>query len=312
MCSLTENQNIREAAEEELIKIGNPAVPALINTLRHHSLDIATEKSIFRVLQTMSPQAVIPGLLDAFGSLGKNKVHYDLSHEIALFGQPGIPVLIEALSNANSWERWWARQALIEHSQRGQPAVPLLLEALENGSAAEARKEAALSLGQLGVRTAVPILIAALDQEDARAEAVWALGAIGDSRAAPALISLFKKSPDLVVVEALGRIKDPRVMPVLLEAWKSKDEKVRVAASREIALIPFIADTTDIPHLIALLEYADDRIVHAVAEKLGTMNDKTAILPLEKADRSFHERYQTPRGPARCAICKALHKLNSR
>jgi HEAT repeat protein len=301
------NHPIRDAAEKELTKIGEPAAPALLNALGQNILPAEKAKSLFRVLRTMNARTVVPGLLTAFRGLGNN-VRYDLPHEIAQFDDSAIPVLIEALSSSDNWERWWARKALVKF---GELAVPTLKEAFSNGKI-EARKEAALILGEMEEKSAIPMLLGALDQKDIQDQVVWALGAIGDRRAALPLIALFKKSQDPAVIEALGNIKDPIVVPVLRQALKSKDKDVFKAAATTMAPIASIFEIASVPDLTALLENDDDRVVHAAAERLRELGDKSAISALEKADSSFHNRSHLPRGPARCAICRALHKLKSR
>ncbi|HEX8190404.1 MAG TPA: HEAT repeat domain-containing protein, partial [Pyrinomonadaceae bacterium] len=77
------------------------------------------------------------------------------------------------------------------------------------------RRAAAISLGQLGSREAVPVLVEALSNArtpgDVRREAARALGLIGDPAAVPALRSaLTDRDPYLsrIAVEALRKI-DP-------------------------------------------------------------------------------------------------------
>src|SRR5690606_22013851 len=99
------------------------------------------------------------------------------------------------------------------------------------------RARAAVSLGRLRDRTAVPALIDALwvaPTQYEREEAVRWLGRLRDKRAIEPLLSLLPEfGLRYLVTVALGQIGDPRVFGVFLEmlGWEhhtnSRDELVR-------------------------------------------------------------------------------------
>lgn len=137
------------------------------------------------------------------------------------------------------------------------------------------RERAAISLGNIGDKLAVPALIEALDdsESDVRREAAKALGFIKDARAVPSLIeSLSDRDTNvrLYAAYALGEIKDAEAAPALLKAlndteWCVRDQAAwalreirdpKIANSLVAALTEDNADVTQILWLLGNLEEA--------------------------------------------------------
>ncbi len=142
---------------------------------------------------------------------------------------------------------------------------------------AEARANAARSLGDRSDKRAVPALIEALTDEDplVRANAAKALGDIGDrsdKRAVPALIEALTDEDPLVranAAQALGDIgdkSDKRAVPALIEALTDEDPLVRANAAEALGDIGDKSDKRAVPALIEALK-DEDPLVRANAAK---------------------------------------------
>ncbi len=120
--------------------------------------------------------------------------------------------------------------------------VPEMIEVFEEASQDDPRVRhyLALSLGHLGDRSAVPTLIAALDDPDSttRLYAGWALGNLGDPAAVEPLLRKFRDDDAGVrkmAVYAAGALGDPRATPGLTVALGDPDRDVSWNAAVALA-----------------------------------------------------------------------------
>jgi len=154
------------------------------------------------------------------------------------------------------------------------------------------RERAAISLGNIGDKLAVPALIEALDDSGngVRREAAKALGFIKDARAATSLLEALSDRDTNVrmyAAYALGEIKDARAAPALLKAlgdpeWCVRDQAAwalreirdpKIADSLVAALNEDNADVTQILWLLGSLEYA--QICNRLAALLENADART-------------------------------------
>ncbi|MFW6163261.1 MAG: HEAT repeat domain-containing protein, partial [Planctomycetota bacterium] len=167
------------------------------------------------------------------------------------------------------------------------PTAKELARGLES-SVPSVRRNAAMSLGRLAERAAVPALIEALEGKDAgvRREAAKALGFIKDRRAAPALVEALgdrDRNVRVYAAYALGEIKDPKTAPALLDAlgdpaWCVRDQAAW--ALRELhdpqILEPLVAalkaEHADLPHVMWLLEHLEPK--QAIGALSGLLEDQ--------------------------------------
>ncbi|MBK6849194.1 MAG: HEAT repeat domain-containing protein [Proteobacteria bacterium] len=103
------------------------------------------------------------------------------------------------------------------------------------------REAAALVLGRLRVREALPVLLALLAREPSPA-LVQALALLGDRRATRPLLRMLDEDQvgprlgeRLVVVQALGELADPAAAPALERELAHADGRLRRAAARALA-----------------------------------------------------------------------------
>ena len=149
------------------------------------------------------------------------------------------------------------------------------------------RVHAAVCLGRLADRSAVPALLKALKDPvpEVRWEAAKSLGALKDERAVSGLIGALRdkdKNVRTYAAYALGEIKDRRAAKALLAALHDPEWAVRDQAAWALRELhdPSIAEkaaaalretNADVPHLLWLLENAG--VDHALRPLLGLLTD---------------------------------------
>ena len=148
--------------------------------------------------------------------------------------QSNVNSLIEQLGDADGQRQL---DACKELTDIGSSAVEPLTSALRTHSNSNVRKNAAVTLGRIHDRSAMPYLILALEDDNGlvRMSAAWALGEIGDKNAVDALCGALDDSVWNVrmrAAEALGKIGDPKANAHLFPLLKDSQEKVREAAKR--------------------------------------------------------------------------------
>jgi HEAT repeat protein len=146
-----------ESAREEVIKIGSPAVPALIEALKD-------EHSYMR-----------HNAAEALGKIGIGDEHFE--------------IIVQNLKHDNEYVREGAACAL--GKLKDARYVSALIVTLKD-EAADVRKNVIHALAEIKDVSAVPALIETLKDQDEKIvkRAVWALGMIGDSRAVGPVIGL--------------------------------------------------------------------------------------------------------------------------
>lgn len=134
------------------------------------------------------------------------------------------------------------------------------------------RKNALYYLGKKKEKTAVPMLIEFLKDDqpkETKLSAIEALGKICDSRSIDVLIGvLMEKDNDIRIaaVEALGKIRNPKAVKPLLNILNNKNNKdIRLTA---IWALGNIGDNRAIPALTKLLGDQDNYVRYNAAQSL--------------------------------------------
>lgn len=224
----------RRSASEALVKLGEDAVPALIEatraenwTLRWEAVNtlgyIGSHKAIPAVLERVLVDADVHVRWRSIWALGciddgsaKSRLQKYLTDNdpqcrwnaavalSALGGKEGVPILHQGLKSSDSWTRWEAANALGQ--TYNEQTADLLISAYEDSNTGT-RQEIVLSLGRIGTPQVIPALIKALDDEESevRWRAAMALGWIGDKNAATALQSHLESETDEIVREQLEK-----------------------------------------------------------------------------------------------------------
>jgi len=162
-------------------------------------------------------------------------------------------------------------------------AVPILIEALKDTNYA-VRFEAAEALGKLGDNAAVPALIKALNQKDAPELTIAeALGKLESPLIVPALIRLFEKVDDgikMTIIESLSEHNDERAIPILIQALHSSSKSyISETANETLLKIGLLAR----PQLIQALDHEDAQIRISSALLLIQMGDTSELRALTLA-----------------------------
>jgi HEAT repeat protein len=231
----------REAARKELLKIGSPAIPLLVESLKHKS----------------------------------EWVRQGASETLEAFGSPAIESLIMAMRDKEFKGRGFAANALgrITKKTKDLRAIRALISVLEDDRSKEQHVDtnAALMLTQIG-KPAIKPLIAALEYKNPdipfdprnrriRSWAATILGTMGDLRAA----DTSGKSPERV--DANDR---QLIAASLQKALKDEQEAIRSNAARGLGLMH---DPRNIPILIEALSDTQPNVRKAVVEALGDTGD---------------------------------------
>lgn len=247
----------RERAAQDLIRIGEDAVPFLLEALQTRD----------------------PNLLPYYQQI--------LAHIPS-----AAPILIKALSTAHPLLR--GRVAEVFAISRDNRTVPALLEALQ-GEYFTVRSRAALALGKIGdVRATEPLLQALKDPEDeVRGAACLALASFKDPSTFDDITNVLLDDPKIEVRQAaaqgLGNTEHPAALPYLMEAlhdsywWYERE----YAASDLLAAIEKMGSQAVEP-LIEALQHKEGTVRKFAAILLGRIGDARAIEPLNMALYDLH------------------------
>jgi HEAT repeat protein len=297
-----EDDALRQAAVEGLLRFGHTALPHLLAALDHRQALV--RESAVELLGMLSDASVVPRLLEhrgdaalavrqalvrALGSLGGEAAYHGLLQALlaeetrdtalGVIGQLRQPDLVNYLQHClyedASPVRWAAAQALSLIG--GEAAVSILLNAIRLPDD-QVRQPAAEALGRVRSNQAVPVLLEALGDRDwlVRQKAVEALGNIADGRAVTALL-LLQREPEWRVrrtlVSALARVADSRVTPALRVLAEDPNRWVRRAV---MELGAEVSDSRMLDLLIQGLADAEPSVRQAALVTLGRRREPVA------------------------------------
>ncbi|MEI7952927.1 MAG: HEAT repeat domain-containing protein [Synechococcaceae cyanobacterium ELA182] len=198
---------------------------------------------------------------------------------------------------------WWLGRNRSRHPE----ALPLLLAALrlrrprDPGAGVEdnaVARNAARALGKLGDPSAIPELLACLDDDDdgLREAAARALGELGAAAAVPLLMQRLASGPQVAgaprhdsprlqepceaLLEALGEIgvAEPEVLAVITPFSDHERPLIRSAACR--ALLQLTGETRWADPLLQLLEHPQLQVRRAALMDLGAVGWRPALEPI--------------------------------
>jgi HEAT repeat protein len=233
-----ENKNTedRNEIEQQLIKIGKPAVDFLLNALRYWDSDIVRQ-SIINVLCEIHDEKAVEPLISILKNEKEDRFLRQSS--ISALGEikdtGAVGPLIVALSDEDLAIRWQATGALGQIKDT-RAIKSLILKLKENGfgaklcsvpylNIADVQARAAIALGKIGTIQAVKPLIAALTNFS---RVQWRPQK--ETNKTRLSVSEFDSNVSTVAAEALVMIGQPAI-GYLVAAQKSKDSKVREKVS---------------------------------------------------------------------------------
>jgi len=218
------------------------------------------------------------------------------------------PFLIDVLNQEGLASALYIRAAGLLGETRDMRAVPVLIQILDDHKSIrrQAQKNAAISLGNLGDRQAVPALIHAAgvkDDMDLSKAALEALYKLGDRRAVSALVRdledeegfylrgdeimmTFNSGQNLVtkvdkdihrgeVATALGKLGDASAVPILVKCLADKRyyrSRLKIAAA-----LGELRDKRAAPALLKVIEEKDKELSKEAAMALAKLGDERAI-----------------------------------
>jgi HEAT repeat protein len=269
---LTDNDfQVRHDAANAIVKIGSPAVPALIEALKNENKQVRWRAA------------------SALGAIGTE-------------ASAAVPALITTLQDEDEYIRRIAAYALGKIGPQASAAVPELLDALQD-SDRNLRLVAAYALGKIGseASAAVPTLIARLQDANAevRLNAATALGRIGAEAktTVPALIAALQDKDKYVrqgAADALGRFgaKGKTAVPALITALRDENKYVRLNAASALGRIGIEAKPA-IPALIGTLQDEKVEVRRNAASGLGgiagVFQDKAKTLSSEELEKDISD-----------------------
>jgi outer membrane protein assembly factor BamB/HEAT repeat protein len=180
----SEDENLHVVTFEVIQRIGPPALPLLVDLLRHESVSIRRRAVDELIDLTPHTELIQPALRQALRD-EDSVVAGDAARALGALGpkaSPSVGALVTTLSHEDSYVRIYAAEALASIGQTAAKATHALAQALGD-PAAGVRWAACEALAAIGpaAQTAVPQLIEALTDEFlyVRIFAAGALGSIG-------------------------------------------------------------------------------------------------------------------------------------
>ncbi len=242
---------VRVAAARALAAL--PPAPEITGPLWEKALQDADEKAVLHALDALAalgPPAV-PRLIDA---LKHEKLRGQVAYVLGQIGPaaaPATPALAKLIADKDDRVAHEATLALAHIGPGAKEAVPALTAALAHDKTSNAHA-IVYALGSIGpvAGEAEPVLLGLLDNSDRQLALVsaWALAHISPTsaevakKALPLLIAGLKDRAVLVrqgAAEGLGSLGPAakEAVPALQSAGNDKDPSVRAAVTRALALI---------------------------------------------------------------------------
>lgn len=268
------DRKVARRAMRRLIKVGEPAAPAL-----RAALERAVGKEDDEAVRLRRAASEVLGAL----ADGESRVLLEtlLENDVDVLVRNSAAQALGRVASLSSLQSL-ARAVGLDDSEHVRMRAAESLCGLAGTVAAipegEEREEAMLSF----VEGALPALRGALDDESdaVRLEAVRAAGRLRDRGAAPALSGLLRDDNQRVrefAAKALGEIANPSAVPYLVDALQDEAKDVRMRVGFALGAL---GDGRAVPGLISLLGDADRDLRLVAAHGLGNLRDGRAIGPL--------------------------------
>lgn len=280
-----DNAGLRNAASELLVRIGKPAIPALVVHLQDHDQDL--RKLVIDSLAAIGEQSAIPALLQSLDDPDVNVAAAAAEALGAIGDRSVVPALLQALERRqDDFFRFSALSAL-GHSAAPGP-LPLVVADLARRDIL--RPAAYACLGRIGADTAaVDLLLEGLQSglPSLRSVAVCSLASVLQQ-----LDPQFRQP----VIERIKTLVEQGLLHVLTQVVDNGSGNVLEAV---LTLLEPLADPRSLPLLLRAL--ADERLssrAMAVLQSIGTDTIAPAV-----------ERFALADELERAAICTLLGRL---
>lgn len=268
---------VRRWSSKALRKMGEPALPVLINRVLHrHPTAQIISIQLIGALEAKGKPA-IPTLLsqlDSFPSVRKTVIHALMKMGAA--AQAAVPELIGLARNDSSAQiRELSILALGEIGPGAKEAIPILIENLKKKKFSTS-DAAGMALGKIG-KAALPSLRPLLrsrepwDQQ-ASLKAIGGMGSHGEaaSKEIVALLEAKDGTTRLLAARALGQIQSRSSVPALMQCLQEKDTGLVLESIQALGRIGKHARSAVVP-LTAFLQHPNPEIRGNAALTLGLM-----------------------------------------
>lgn len=272
------NFYVRRAAINAVGKLGIPDLaPMLIPFLETDDPRIRRTATI--ALRRLEAREAIPKMIEVLESHLVSPSQRDLPVVKTLVVALGdleaaeaVPVLVRVIRGYVGVRSLTAKAL----GKIGDPrAAEALIEALQDKKSRNLQLAALKSLGRLRHREAVPAVRQFLDAPDPRLRrtAALALGALGDRAAIPQLLEIARNDESPLVrpaaVEALGEVGDEKLVPQLLPFVDDSNAYLRAALAHALSTLD--GDTPEARK--ALIKLQQDKVRHvAIAAERALAN----------------------------------------
>ncbi len=280
----------RHLTLDVIVKIGSAAVPELLAIVREKEPELAF--NAIHALGRISDPEAVPELLSAMNYLLSPVLRACVIEALGLIADKrAVATLIEALKDPHSVLRANAAAAVLRIPDPG--FLRPLINALADEDA-DVRRLAAIGLGELGDRKALPQLTRLLQRwrdlivvdEALVAATAEAVGKIGDPSAVSALLPLLEATDETVLMKtlaALRRIKAPEAGPAMNRMLSDPRPAIRRLT---IDILGRSGDAAALEPLLEILRREPSRELRAIAARsLGELKLSAAIPVLEEALR---------------------------
>lgn len=228
------DSDVRNAALDAVVKIGNSSIPFLIEVLGHS--DRFVRQLAVNALGRLGAESAGPQIIEL---LGDPDVEVQAAAALAL-GKLKHKSAIPHLLKMVCMPRWTTSNSAAEAlTYFGDDVIHDLIGLLVDAHGS-IRSGIAEAIGSIGNPIAVPALIEALENSvdfNDRWTLVEALGSLKDEAASPALVKTLS-DPEIYVRRAaaiaLGEIRDPNTVADLALALNDPDDDVRRAAAKSL------------------------------------------------------------------------------
>jgi HEAT repeat protein len=275
------NPYVDLGARKALIKIGEPAVPALIEKIKGE--DSFVRNNAIRVLGEIGDRRAVPVLIEAVKD--KTRGRSEAASALMWMGVQNLELNVLVLCKLFCNDK-------DEILKIGKPAIPVLIELLKDDNST-IRSEAVKALVMLGTH-ALPALFSAIKDEDSKVceSVVEALGKIRHYFAVPFLIKVLKDGDPYVrksAAEALGNIGHESAVPALIEALEDSEESVRLDAALALG---YVGDVRAAQPLIEKLEDNKDMRTNAAMGLGGILNSCETLQEIQNFETKLQEGYE--------------------
>jgi HEAT repeat protein len=224
---LEKYRDLAEPSKKALIGMGGEAVPSLLDKLS--TQDAREMWTVIEILGKIGEPAVLP-LIDSLKSDNKDVVELSLRILGDIKDKRAVPPLIGLLNKKDFGTRGYACESLGKiQDTTAFTSISLCLK----DSVELVRKNAAVALGRLKDKRAIPYLIQSLSDPhfSVRMTSELALVDMGKPSVKPLIKLLNTAENDSIAVylaiESLGKLKNERTASILAKKLKSKDWATR-------------------------------------------------------------------------------------